>query len=545
MITSNAVKGRKGSIEPPSGKPALQQLHTETPLLEARGITKRFPGVVANDGIDFTLYRGEVHALLGENGAGKTTLMNILYGLYQPDQGQLFIEGKPVRLSSPRQAIDLGIGLVPQHSHLVRRHTVVENLALGLRTTSFFLPARRLGEEIRALADRYGFDVDPEARVELLSAGEKQRVEILKALMRDAKILILDEPTAALTLQETLSLFTAIERMRADGRGVIFITHKLKEVMAIADRVTVLRKGRVVAHVLRQEATAEKLAEWMVGARPIPLKPKVRETPGAFPAGEPPAAEVRPGVPLLEVEDVDVVDDRGRKTLSGLSFTLRRGEILGVAGVAGNGQRELIEVVTGLRRPSRGRIRLGGEAITRRNRSRLFDGAIAHIPEERTRTGVVAGMSVAENLILRAYRRSPFATGPLLNTRAAYRHAEEAIAAYRISAPGPGARVGLLSGGNIQKVILARELSGNPSLIVAAHPTHGLDIAAARLTHELLLEQRAKGAGILLVSEDLDELLELSDRLLVLCAGKITGSLDAREADLPLLGLMMAGGSGT
>lgn len=496
-------------------------------LVEARRITKRFPGVIANDAVDFTLNPGEVHALLGENGAGKSTLMNILYGLYQPDQGELLIHGRPVRLTSPRHAIALGIGLVPQHFHLIRRHTVAENLALGLNKTSFFLPTRRLSREIEALSRRYGLDIDPAARVEHLSAGEKQRVELLKALIRDSKILILDEPTAVLTPQEASSLFGIIERMRAEGRGIIFITHKLKEVMAVADRITVLRKGKVVASVSRRQATPEKLAEWMVGARPLP--PRAR-------------SGGRPGEPVLEVEGLDVLDGRGRHAIRGLSFAIRRGEIVGVAGVAGNGQRELIEAVTGLRKASRGRILLCGEEVTAKNRARLFNGAIAHIPEERTRTGVVGAMSVAENLILRAYRRPPFAKGPFLRSLAARRQAFQVMEAYRIAAAGPGVRAGLLSGGNIQKVILARELSGNPSLIVAAHPTYGLDIGATQLTHRILLEQRDRGAGILLVSEDLDELLELSDRILVLCEGRITGSLDASRADLTTLGLMMAGG---
>lgn len=491
-----------------------------------RHITKAFPGVVANDRITLAAQAGEVHALLGENGGGKTTLMHILYGLCQPDAGEILVRGQPVRLRSPRDAMALGIGLVPQHFLLVRRHTVVENVALGLPGTRFFLPLRRVEQRLQDLSKRYGLSVEPRARIWQLSAGEQQRVEILKALMRQAEILILDEPTSVLTPQETRALFRVVERMKAAGHAVIFITHKLGEVMELADRITVLRQGRVVATLPRVEADQRTLARLMVG----------REV-----SSERLPRQHTPGEPVLTVAQLRATNDRGLLALRDVSFTVHQGEILGVAGVAGNGQRELIEVLTGLRRPVAGLIHLCGREITGWSARELSAAGVAHIPEERQRLGIVPAMSVAENLALRQYRRVPFASGSFLNRRAITQFARHAITTYDMATASPATPARVLSGGTIQRLILARELAGQPGLIVAAHPTYGLDVGATEQTHHLLLQQRERGAAILLVSEDLEEVLRLSDRIMVLYAGEVMGMVAAAAAEPEQLGLLMAG----
>ncbi|MDQ3399071.1 MAG: ABC transporter ATP-binding protein [Deinococcota bacterium] len=489
-------------------------------------VTKRFPGVVANDRVSFSVRPGEVHALLGENGAGKTTLISMLYGLYQPDEGEIFLQGQPVRLGSPKDAIAAGIGLVAQHFLLVGRHTVAENIALGLKGTPFFFPTRGLRGRILELGRRYGLGVDPDARVRELSPGEGQRVEILKALMRGAKLLILDEPTGVLTPQEAERLFEVLKAMKSEGHAVVFITHKLGEVMAVADRITVLRKGAVVGQVERTEATTGSLARMMVGREVVFERVKHARAPGEV---------------MLEANDLWAKNDRGVTALKGVSFGLREGEILGVAGVAGNGQRELIEVLTGLRRLERGSLMLAGEEMTGLGVKGLFEAGVAHIPEERNGVGVVPALSVADNLVLRHYRYPPFSKGPFLDGEAVTRFALDSVKDYAIATPSLSTPVRLLSGGNIQKLILARELSGKPALIVAAHPTYGLDVGAAELTHRLLVEGRDRGAGVLVVSEDLEELLRLSDRILVLFSGELMGTVAADAADRGTLGLMMAG----
>ncbi len=471
--------------------------------LRLENITKTFPGVVANDRISLDLGRGEIHALLGENGAGKTTLMRILYGLYQPDSGNILVDGKSVRIRSPRQAIGLGMGLVPQKFLLVRQHTVAENIALGLPRASFFFPLRRLEQQIRDIGNRYSLHIDPRASIWQLAPGEQQRVEILKALIRGGDILILDEPTGLLTPQEVTALFDVLTQLREDGHTVVFITHKLNEVMAIADRVSVLRQGRVVATVKTSETDPQSLAKLMIG-REIVFNRLERSEPSS--------------TPNLTVDRLWVRGDRGMPALRGVSFEVNKGEILGVTGVAGNGQRELVEVLTGLRQPNGGEIRIAGLDITGASVRCLFDQVgLAHVPEDRHHMGTVSSMSIAENYALKHYRTTPIAQGPWLSHRAMFDAANQAIHDHAIATPHAGVAVGNLSGGNLQKLILAREFAGQPQVIVTAHPTHGLDVGATERTHELLMQQRRRGATVLLVSEDLEEVMRLSDRILVLC----------------------------
>jgi ABC-type uncharacterized transport system ATPase subunit len=497
-----------------------------TPLLAVQGITKAFPGVIANDQVTLDVRAGEVHALLGENGAGKTTLMNVLYGIYQPEAGEILVRGRPVRVRSPKDAIALGIGMVPQHVLLVRRHTVAENVALALPEEEFLFPARRIERQISNLGERYGLAADPRARVWELSASEQQRVEILKALIRGAEILILDEPTSVLTPQEAQSLFEVLRRMKREGHAIIFITHKLDEVTAIADRVTVLRGGQVVGTLPMRGVDKGMLARMMVG-RDVQFE--LRRTPRT------------PGAPVLSVEGLTARSDRGTLALRGVSFTVYEGEILGIAGVAGNGQRELVEALTGLRPAAGGTARVGDRDIANRSAREVLDAGVAHIPEDRLRLGVVPGMSVAENLVLRRYRDPPFSRGPILQLGAVRAFAQEMIAAYEIATPGPDAPTRQLSGGNIQRLILGRELSGAPRVIIAAHPTSGLDVSATEQIHTLLLRRRDAGAAILLVSEDLDEILALSDRVAVLFRGEVAGTVPADEATAERIGLLMMG----
>ena len=499
---------------------------TTPPMLLMQDIVKSFPGVLANDHVTFEVRAGEVHALLGENGAGKTTLMNILYGLYRPDSGHIFIRGKEAHIRSPRDAIALSIGMVHQHFKLVYPHTVAENVALGLAGTPFFGPARVVERGLTELSQRYNLPVDPKAKVWQLSAGEQQRVEILKALYRGAEILILDEPTSVLTPQETLELFKVLERMKEEGHAVIFITHKLQEVMEVADRVTVMRQGKVVGTLPVSETDKASLARMMVG----------REVVFRIAKGE-----CRPGEEALIVEDLHALNDRGLPALRGVSLTVCRGEILGIAGVAGNGQRELVEVLTGLRRAQRGKVWILGRELTNRSPRRIAEAGVAHIPEERIRMGIVPGMSVEDNLILKKHHQPPFCRGPFLQLREVRRFAQRGVEEYEIMTPSPRTPAKLLSGGNIQKLILARELSGEPGLVIAAHPTYGLDVGATELIRQLLIRQRDAGVGVLLVSEDLEEIITLSDRIAVIFGGEIMGVVPAAVATREEIGLMMAG----
>ena len=535
------------------------------PAVEFREICKRFPGgVVANDRISFAIERGTVHALLGTNGAGKTTLMNILYGLIRPDCGQILIHGRPERIHSPRRAIELGIGMVHQHFRLIQSHTVVENIILGLRGMPFFLPTRRAEREIRALSERYGLAVDPRAKVWQLSAGEQQRVEILKALYRGAEILILDEPTSVLTPSEVDELLATLRAMAAQGHTIIFITHKLDEALRVADRLTVLRDGRAVGTLPAEEATPEGLARMMVGRDPDQLGSTLRLHRHREPIEDglkSRSSASATGAEVLVVEDLWALGDMGVPALRGVSFTLAAGEILGIAGVAGNGQRELAEVICGLRPAKRGRVVICGQEVinisanasagrrsgkSRCSPRRIAELGVAHIPEDR-RLGLVDSLGIDANLILKSYHRPPLSRGilGLIDWGAAERNARRLIAEYGIVAPGPRTPIAALSGGNRQRVLLARELSSKPRLIIAAHPTYGLDVEATEQIRRLLREERARGAAILLISEDLDELLSLSDRVLVLFSGRVMGELRLDGADPAVvrerIGLLMAG----
>ncbi len=501
-------------------------MSTDTPLVKMQGITKRFPGVLANDNIDLEVRAGQVHALLGENGAGKTTLMNILSGLYRADAGEIYIRGQRVHLQSPRDAIDLGIGMVHQHFMLVEPQTVAENVILGLKTPRFFLDMARIEREIAGFSKQYGLQVDPRARIWQLSVGEQQRVEILKMLYRGVDLLIMDEPTAVLTPQEVDELFVTLRRMADEGKAVIFISHKLDEVMAISDQVTVLRSGKVVATVDTSQTTKEELARMMVGREVLF---RVEKKP------------VEPGEVVLEVHNLQTLNDKGLPALKGVSFTIRQGEILGIAGVAGNGQRELAEVVTGLRKATNGRVLIAGCELTNCSPRRVIRERVSHVPEDRLGMGLVPNLAVSDNVILKSYRDPPLARGPFLDRRSIRRFAARLIKAFNIITPSQETPVKLLSGGNLQRTILAREISIGPRLMVAVHPTRGLDVGATESVRNLLLKQREDGAAILLISEDLDELLTLSDRIAVMYEGRIMGIVDVEEADVGEIGLMMAG----
>lgn len=509
------------------------------PLLSVRAVTKGFPGVVANDRVSLDLLPGEVHALLGENGAGKTTLVSILYGLLQPDDGELMMDGARLRVRDPRHAMQLGIGLVAQHFHLARRHSVAENLALGLAGTPFVAPTRALRGRAAELAQRYGLAVDMDARVAQLSPGEQQRVEILKVLLQGARVLMLDEPTSVLTPQEADALFRVVERMRQSGKAVLFISHKLDEVQRVAERITVLRDGAVVARFRRGEAGPEELARAMVG-KPMAIPQRL--------------GLVADGPPLLRVEDVWVEGRRGVHALRGATLHVRPGEVLGIAGVAGNGQSELAQVLTGLLRPERGIVRLSAEgsedeadgvdlasATPREARA----AGVAYIPEDRRHEGTVGNLTVLENLVLRQVRDPEFARGVVIDWREVEAFAKGAMERFDIRAPSLRTPARLLSGGNVQKIVLARELSGEPRLVVASHPTYGLDVGSTAMTHEVLLAQSARGAAVVLISEDLDELLRISDRIAVLYQGRVVGECPAADAATPeglqRIGMWMAG----
>ena len=494
--------------------------------VEMRDIVKRFPGVIANDHVTFIAKRGEIHALLGENGAGKSTLMNVLAGLYAPEEGDIFINGQKVTFHSPRDAIEAGVGMVHQHFRLVPTLTVVENVILGLDEPRFKLNLAEATQKIEALAEQYGLKITPDAFIWQLSVGEQQRVEIIKALYRGAQILILDEPTAVLTPQETVELFSTLRSMAAKGHTIIFISHKLDEVTAISDRVTVLRAGKVVAVVEAKDVTKEKLAELMVG-RPVIFR---LEKP-----------EVAPGQEVLRAEDLHALNNKGLPALKGVSFTVRAHEIVGVAGVSGNGQAELSEALYRLRPLQKGKIYLNGQDVTKASTREIIRQGVAQVPEDRHKEGSIGDMDLAENLILKNYRQPPISRGPVISWKYVFDFAKNLIRRFDVKAPGIHTHARLLSGGNLQKLILARELSSDPALIIAMHPTQGLDVGATESVRELLLQERSKGAAILLISEDLDEVMQLSDRILVIYEGEIMGEVPADRADRNEIGLMMAG----
>ena len=500
---------------------------TRIDSLEMRAVTKRFPGVLANDHVDFDVKSGEVHALLGENGAGKSTLMKILYGLYHPDEGEILLNGKPVTIDSPTDSINLGIGMIHQHFMLVQTLTVAENVALGLPSSRGLLTdLDRVSKRILELADIYGLKIDPDAYIWQLSVGQQQRVEIIKALYRGAALLILDEPTAVLTPQEVDELFVIMRQMVQDGHALIFISHKLHEVIEISDRVSVLRDGRMIGTRLTSETTKQDLANWMVG----------REVGFAPDRGEVQQGEIR-----LKLEDVSCSSDRGTPGLRGVSLEVHSGEILGIAGVSGNGQRELAETITGLRRVTAGKITLEGENVTNLLPAELTDRMLSYIPEERMRDGMIKDFSVAENMVLREHQKPPFSRFGFLNLREISQNSDNLIAKFQVKTPSHETLAKNLSGGNIQKVVIARELSRRPRAIVAAQPTRGLDIGATEYVRQQLIEQRVDGVAILLISEDLDEILALSDRIAVIYEGQIMDIVPREEATPEKLGLLMAG----
>jgi simple sugar transport system ATP-binding protein len=506
---------------------------SNTPAVEMSGIVKRFPGVVANDQADLTVQAGEIHALLGENGAGKSTLMNVLAGLYRPDGGEIRIRGKPADIRSPRDATRLGIGMVHQHFMLVQPQTVAENVILGLSHPRFRLDMPTVESEITELSVRYGLEVDPGAYIWQLSVGEQQRVEILKVLYRGADILVLDEPTAVLTPQESEELGSTLRQMVDEGKSVVFITHKLDEVMAFSDQVTVLRRGRTVANLVTAETTKRELAREMVGREVV-----FRIDRDEYQVEE--RTEVG-ACPMLVVEELGALNDKGLPALQDVSFALHQYEILGVAGVAGNGQRELAEVIAGLRPVTGGRIHLCDCNVTNRPPRRAIDLGLSHIPEDRMHTGLIANMSVCDNLILKDYRRPPLARLGFMIQRAIARFSDRLIKEYEVTTPSRETPIKGLSGGNLQKALLAREITAGGDLMVAVHPTRGLDIGATEWVQRKLLEQRQKGAAILLISEDLDELLAISDRIAVMYEGRIMGIVPVDKADVEEIGLMMAG----
>jgi general nucleoside transport system ATP-binding protein len=498
------------------------------PVLEMRGITKQFPGVLANDHVNFDLRRGEVHALLGENGAGKSTLMSILYGLYTADSGEILMNGRPVTINSPKHAIELGIGMVHQHFMLIPVMTVTENIVLANEPVraGVLIDEPAAEKRVEEVARTFKFAVDPHARVENITVGQQQRVEIMKALYRNANILILDEPTAVLTPQEAQELFGILRSLTQEGISIIFITHKLNEVLEIADRITVLRRGKEVETVPQEGATEAGLARAMVG-REVLLR--VEKKPA------------QPGDLLLRVEDLVVRDDRGLEAVRGVSFDVRAGEIVGIAGVDGNGQTELIDALTGLRKVGSGTIVVGDDDLTRANARQALDAGMGHIPEDRHRRGLVLDFNLAENLVLHDYGKEPFSHLGWVNPRGWIRWARGLLQEFDVRGGGPTTRGSSLSGGNQQKVVVAREVSRNPSVLIAAQPTRGLDVGAIEFVHRRLVEQRDAGKAVLLVSLELEEILSLSDRILVLYEGRIVAefSPDVTEEEV---GIAMTGG---
>ncbi len=498
-------------------------------VLEAREITKRFPGVLANDRVNLQLHQGEILALLGENGAGKSTLMNVVYGLYHQDEGEVLINGEPVHLVSPRDAIARGVGMVHQHFQLVGPMTVTENIILGaevMAPNGVLLDLDKARRRVAELSERHGLEVDPDAIIENLPVGVQQRVEILKALYRDAKILILDEPTAVLTPQEIEDFFRVMRDLVARGHSIIFITHKLKEVLAVAQRIVVMRGGRVVGSALPEESTQASLASMMVGREVILTVDK---------------GPAHPSEVVLDVSDLQVQGERGIMAVNGVTFQVRKGEVVGVAGVQGNGQTELVEALTGLRKVDTGRVLLGAEDMSTASSRRFTEGGGAHIPENRHRFGMIETYPISENLVLNRYYQPPFARGLIRDYQAIEQNAENLVQVFDVRTPGVMTAASNLSGGNQQKMVVARELGHEIALLVAAQPTRGLDVGSIEFIHNRIIEQRDSGVAVLLVSAELDEIMALSDRILVMYKGEFIGEVAAAVATREQLGLLMAG----
>lgn len=505
------------------------------PALEARHITKRFPGVLANDDVSVTLNKGEIHALLGENGAGKSTLMNIFYGLYHPDEGEIRVNGKPVRLAGPHDAIENGIGMVHQHFMLIPPLSVTENIILGQEGQPRRWPwlgklapvdTKRASQEVRVLSEQYGLHVDPDALVSALPVGAQQRVEIIKVLYRGAEILILDEPTAVLTPQEADELFVIMRSLVKQGKSIIFITHKLREVLAVADQISVMRRGRMVGTASPAEATRESLASMMVGRDVVLTVPK---------------GQSHPGQPVLAISGLKVKDDRGLMAVNGASLKVRAGEILGIAGVQGNGQSELVEALTGLRHVEGGQVQLLGQDITHVSPRVVTELGTGHIPEDRHKHGVVLSYPIADNLVLSTYYLAPFAHGISTDDAAVVQNAEKRVTEFDIRTPSIFTPVGSLSGGNQQKVVVAREFSRPIKLLIASQPTRGIDVGSIEFIHKRIVEARDQGAAVLLVSAELDEIMALSDQIAVMYHGEIIAELPAATATRERLGALMAG----
>ncbi|MCM3738989.1 ABC transporter ATP-binding protein [Oceanobacillus luteolus] len=500
-------------------------------VIEMLNIRKEFPGIVANDNITVQLKKGEIHALLGENGAGKSTLMNVLFGLYQPEQGEIRVNGKPVKITNPNIANDLGIGMVHQHFMLVEPFTVTQNIILGSEPKTKFgtINLKKAEKEIQELSDRYGLKVDPTAKIRDISVGMQQRVEILKTLYRGAEVLIFDEPTAVLTPQEITELIEIMQSLVKEGKSIILITHKLKEIMEACDRCTVIRKGKGIGTVDVKETTVNELASLMVG-RDVNFQ--VSKTPA------------EPKHEVLEVKDLYVKDSRKVDVVKGLDLKVRAGEIVGVAGIDGNGQTELIEAITGLTKSYRGNILLNKKDITNKTPREVTESGLGHIPQDRHKYGLVLDYTIGENIVLQTYYQKPYSKNTILNHDAIYKKAEELIAMYDVRTPSAFTPARALSGGNQQKAIIAREVERSPELLIAAQPTRGLDVGAIEFVHQKLVEERDKGKAILLVSFELDEILDVSDRIVVIYDGRIVADLDAKETNERELGLLMAG-SGT
>lgn len=498
------------------------------PVVELRAITKRFPGIVANDNISLQLRKGEIHALLGENGAGKSTLMSILFGLYQPDEGEIFVNGNRETIDGPGKAIKLGIGMVHQHFKLVQNFTVAENIILGIEPRKgMSINYRQANERVAELSNQYGLKVDPKQLIQDITVGMQQRVEILKTLYRGAEILIFDEPTAVLTVQEIKELMQILRNLAAEGKSIILITHKLKEIMEVSDRVTVIRRGKVIDTLITAETNESELAEKMVGRRvSFQLDQEKRA----------------PGETLLQVKDLTIRGhDKGRNVLENVSFDIRAGEIYGIAGVDGNGQHELVEALTGLRRIDSGSVALGGLDLTGKSVRERMRAGVAHIPEDRQKHGLVLDFKVSENMVLTTYQDKRFGRGGFIDNKAIDEQAAKLVGEFDVRTAGIHVPIRALSGGNQQKAIIARELTRGPQLLIAVQPTRGLDIGAIEFIHERLLQAKNEGKAILLISYELDELYKMSDRIAVIFDGQIMGELDSDQVDDEKIGLMMAG----